>query len=47
VTQTEQTALGTEFDLVSARVAYVTTLVRLRVALAPPNAAAAADLRGL
>jgi outer membrane protein TolC len=47
VTQTEQTALGTEFDLVSARVAYVTTIVRLRVALAPPNAAAAADLRGL
>ena len=47
VTQTEQTALATEFDLVSARVTYVTALIRLRVALAPPNAAAAADLRGL
>jgi outer membrane protein TolC len=47
VTQTQQTALGSEFDLVSARVGYVTALIRLRVALAPPNAAAAADLRGL
>jgi outer membrane protein TolC len=47
VTQTQQTALSTQFDLVSARVTYVTALIRLRVALAPPNAAAAADLRGL
>jgi multidrug efflux system outer membrane protein len=47
VTQVEQTALSTEFDLVSARVAYVTSLIKLRVALAPPNTAAAADLRGL
>jgi multidrug efflux system outer membrane protein len=47
VTQTQQTALATEFDLVSARVAYVTAFIRLRTALAPPNAAAAADLRGL
>ncbi len=47
VTQTEQTALSAEFDLVSARVTYVTALIRLRVSLAPPNAAAAADLRGL
>jgi outer membrane protein TolC len=45
VTQTEQTALTTEFDLVSARVTYVTAFIRLRVALAPPDAAAAADLR--
>ena len=47
VTQTEQTALGTELDLVNARVGYVTSIIRLRVALAPPNSAAAADLRGL
>jgi outer membrane protein TolC len=47
VTQTQQTALSTDFDLVSARVNYVTSIIRLRVALAPPNAAAAADLRGL
>lgn len=45
VTQTQQTALSTELDLVSARVAYVTAFIRLRVALAPPDAAAAADLR--
>jgi outer membrane protein TolC len=46
-TQTEQTALSAESDLISARVGYVTALIRLRVALAPPNPAAAADLRGL
>lgn len=46
-TQTEQTALSTENDLVGARVNYVTAIVRLRVALAPPSPAAAADLRGL
>ncbi len=46
VTQTEQTALAAQNDLVSARVTYVTSLIRLRVALAPPDTAAAADLRG-
>lgn len=46
-TQTEQTALSAENDLVAARVTYVTALIRLRVALAPPDTAAAADLRGL
>ena len=45
-TQTEQTSLAAQNDLVSARVSYVTALVRLRVALAPPDTAAAADLRG-
>jgi outer membrane protein TolC len=47
VTQTEQTALSAQNDLVAARVQYVTALIKLRVALAPPSAAAAADLRGL
>jgi len=46
-TQTEQTALSAENDLVAARVTYVTALIRLRVALAPSDTAAAADLRGL
>jgi len=47
-TQTEQTALSAENDLVAARVTYVTALIRLRVALAPSDtAAAAADLRNL
>jgi len=44
--QTEQTALAAEQDLVAARVAYVVAAVRLRVALGPPDVAAAADLRG-
>ena len=43
-TQTEQTALAAANDLVSARVTYVTALIRLRVALAPPETAAAADV---
>lgn len=47
VTQTEQTALGAENDLVAARVNYVTALVKLRVSLAPPSPAAAVDFRGL
>ena len=47
VTQTEQTALGAENDLIAARVNYVTALVKLRVSLAPPNPAAAVDFRGL
>jgi len=47
VTQTEQTALSAQNDLLAARVQYVTALIKLRVALAPPSAAAAADLRGL
>jgi len=46
-TQTEQTALSAENDLVAARVTYVTALIRVRVALAPSDTAAAADLRGL
>ena len=46
-TQTEQTALAAENDLVTARVTYITAFIKLRVALAPPNAASAADLRGL
>ena len=46
-TQTEQTALSAENELVSARVTYITAFIKLRVALAPPNAASAADLRGL
>lgn len=45
-TQTEQTALAAQNDLVSARVTYVTALIRLRVALAPPDTAAAADVSG-
>jgi outer membrane protein TolC len=47
VTQTQQTALSAQNDLVAARVTYVTALIHLRVALAPPDTAAAADLRGL
>ncbi len=47
VTQTQQTALSAENDLLAARVNYVTALVKLRVSLAPPNPAAAADFRGL
>jgi outer membrane protein TolC len=47
VTQTQQTALSAQNDLVAARVQYVTALVKLRIALAPPNIAAAADLRGI
>lgn len=46
-TQTEQTALLAENDLLAARVNYVDAIVRLRVSLAPPDVAAAADLRGL
>ncbi|MGP6157148.1 MAG: TolC family protein [Vulcanimicrobiaceae bacterium] len=47
VTQTEQTSLAAEQDLVTARVGYVVTSIRLRVALGPPDLVAAADLRGL
>jgi outer membrane protein TolC len=47
VTQTQQTALGAQNDLLAARVQYVTAFIRLRVALAPPDTAAAANLRGL
>ena len=46
-TQTEQTALEAENELITARVTYITAFIRLRVALAPPSAASAADLRGL
>jgi outer membrane protein TolC len=46
VTQTQQTALSAQEDLVAARVAYVVASIRLRVALGPPDLAAAADLRG-
>jgi outer membrane protein len=44
-TQTEQTALAAAQDLVAAHVAYVVAAVRLRIALGPPDVAAAADLR--
>jgi len=47
VSQVEQTALSAENDLLVARVAYVTAVVRLRLALGPPDPVAAADLRGL
>jgi outer membrane protein TolC len=47
VTQTEQTALSAENDLLGARVAYVSAYIRLRLALGPPDPVAAADLRGL
>ncbi len=47
VTQTQQTALAAQNDLLTAQVAYVTAVVKLRIALAPPDTAAAADLRGL
>jgi outer membrane protein TolC len=46
-TSTEQTALSAENDLVAARVTYVVALVKLRLALGPPDPVAAADLRGL
>jgi outer membrane protein TolC len=46
-TQTEQTALSAANTLVAARVTYINAFIKLRVALAPPNAASAADLRGL
>ena len=45
--QTEQTALSAQNDLVAARVTYVTAFIKLRASLAPPDAAAVADLRGL
>jgi multidrug efflux system outer membrane protein len=47
VTQTEQTALSAANTLIAARVTYINAFIKLRVALAPPNAASAADLRGL
>jgi len=47
VTQTEQTALSAQNDLLAAQVQYVTAVIKLRVALAPPSTASAADLRGL
>ena len=47
VSQTEQTALSAQNDLLAARVQYVTALIKLRVALAPPDIAAAVDLRGI
>ena len=46
-TQTEQTSLSAQNDLVAARVSYVNAFVKLRAALAPADPAAAADLRGL
>ncbi|MGH7727899.1 MAG: TolC family protein [Vulcanimicrobiaceae bacterium] len=42
---TQQTALSAENDLLAAQVGYVTATIRLRVALAPPDLAEAADLR--
>jgi outer membrane protein TolC len=47
VSQTEQTSLSAQNDLLAARVQYVTALIKLRVALAPPDTAAAVDLRGI
>ncbi len=47
VSDTEQTAVSAENDLVVARVAYIDAYVKLRVALGPPNPASATDLRGL
>lgn len=47
VTQTEQTALSAQNDLLAAQVQYVTSVIKLRIALAPPSTASAADLRGL
>ena len=43
---TEQTTLSAENDLLAARVVYVTAMIKLRIALAPPDPSAAADLRG-
>lgn len=43
----EQTALSAANDLVAARVSYLVSIVRLRIALADTDPATAADVRGL
>jgi outer membrane protein TolC len=45
--QTEQTAVQSANDLVSARVSYVVAVIKLRMALGPPDPATAADLSTL
>jgi outer membrane protein TolC len=47
VSQTEQTSLSAQNDLLAAQVQYVTAVIKLRIALAPPSTPSAADLRGL
>jgi multidrug efflux system outer membrane protein len=47
VTQTEQTALSAENDLVAARVAYVVADIRLRLTLGPADPAGAANVENL
>ncbi len=47
ITQTQQTALSADYDLVAAQVAYVVSIVKLRVSLGPADPLSAADLRGL
>ncbi len=46
-TQTSQTALSAQNDLIAARVAYLVAFVKLRLSLGPPDPLAAADLRGV
>ena len=45
-TQTEETAVSAENDLIAARVTYVVAIVRLRLTLGPSDPAAATDVRG-
>ena len=47
VSQTEQTALSAENDLVAARVAYVVADIRLRLTLGPADPAGAANVENL
>jgi outer membrane protein TolC len=47
VTQTEQTALSAENDLVAARVAYVVSDIKLRLSLGPADPAGAANVGSL
>ena len=47
ITQTQQTALSSEYDLVAAQVAYVVSIIKLRISLGPADPLSAADLRGL
>ncbi|HMD02019.1 MAG TPA: TolC family protein [Candidatus Baltobacteraceae bacterium] len=47
ITQTQQTALSADYDLVAAQVAYVVAFIKLRLSLGPKDALSAADLRGL
>lgn len=47
ITQTQQTALSSEYDLVAAQVAYVVSIIKLRISLGPADPLSAADLRSL